>query len=232
MSAVVSGWGLAAGCGSGGGPGADPDGTSTYATEAAQSGDAHATTDTGEGTTSSTGDDAADDTGSTTDDGAGDTDGSEGSSGGEPVPPVPPVPPGAYIRGTIELFDGSLVDFDAPAVHEINALSGQSVCEGTAAIDGNAYEVELRWPDTDALELGEQPWSVVSSDGPQLWVGVDGPIGVETSFSTAGWVHFVEVGHDDPPTVAGVAENDLAPDGDDDILLAMTNIVFRCPLDD
>ncbi|MCR9165562.1 MAG: hypothetical protein ACE37F_00910 [Nannocystaceae bacterium] len=154
--------------------------------------------------------------------------GVEESSGNDPTPTVPP---GAYIRGTIELLDRPLVDFDVPSTYAINSFTEQHVCEAETTIDGNEYEVELLWPDTNTLEIGKQSWSPLSTDGPQLRVSVHGRVGSESSLSTAGWVHFVDVGDDDPPTVAGVAHIDLAGPGRDDILQSMTDIEFRCPLD-
>lgn len=194
------------------------------ATEASTSADASSTSTGEPATTSSTSDDGS--TGLPPETSSSET--GAGSSTGEPLPPD--VPPGAFFRGVVELSDGSLLPFDASPEFSVNQLDGRQVCSAQADVDGHDIEVDLIWPDTATLMLGEQPWSIVGADGPQLHVSIDGPLGDEVSLSTAGWVWFVNNGDDDPPTVAGAGTLDLDPADDGDLLQSMTEIEFRCPL--
>lgn len=152
----------------------------------------------------------------------------DSTSTGAWVPPV--VDDAAHFRGLVELRDGTVLEFDAIPAVDINVFNGLHVCEASATIEAHDVEVHLSWPDTSSLELGEQSWSIISDQGLQLTVGIDGPLGDETSLSTAGSVTLVDVGADTPLSVAGVAELDLDPGGDGDLLQSMTMIEFRCPL--
>lgn len=173
-------------------------------------------TSSSSGTTGELGSDASTDTGSTT-------------TGGE-TPELPDVDDGAHFRGVVTLGDGSVLNFDAVPETSVNPVNDLHFCTADATVDGYDIDVALSWPDTAALVLAEQPWALISTDGPVLRVGVDGPAGDETSQSNAGSVTFVSNGNDDPPSVAGVATIDLDPADDGDLLSSMTEIEFRCIL--
>ena len=142
----------------------------------------------------------------------------------------PTLDAGAHFRGLLTLSDGTVLQLDALPETSVNPVNGNNYCSVDAVIGEHEVDVDLSWPDTATLLRGHHPWALTSDRGPQIRIGIDGPLGNEQSLSTVGFVHFVDVGTDTPPSVSGFAEVDLDPAGDGDLLQSMVDIEFRCLL--